>query len=92
MNLGMAPTLTIDSVVDTKVCPTVSTSSPVPRPSAFKAQVRAFVPDPMLAQSSAPVYSLIALSNLSTVGPVIKSDRVMMSAIAESMSPFTSSY
>ena len=40
---------------DTKVCPTVITRSPGPIPSAFKEQTRALVPDPIAAQSSAPV-------------------------------------
>ena len=54
-NKGVAPTFTIASVVETNVCPTVITQSPGPIPSAFKAQTKAFVPDPILAQSLAPV-------------------------------------
>ena len=55
INTGFAPTLTIASVVETNVCPTVNTSSPGPMSSAFKAHTKAVVPDPKPAQSSAPV-------------------------------------
>ena len=70
-NTGFAPTFTIASVVETNVCPTVHTVSFNPMSNAFKAHTSAFVPEPILAQSSAPVYSQIAFSNRSTVGPVM---------------------
>ncbi len=92
MNTGLAPTFTIASVVETKVCPTVHTVSHSSIPKALRAHTKAFVPDPIAAQSSAPVYLHMACSNLLTVGPVIKSFFCIMPRIALSIFDCNSSY
>ena len=71
-NTGVAPTLTMASVVATNVCGVVSTSLPSPMPKARKEHNNAVVPEPVLAQSSAPTYRANAVSNLLTSGPVMK--------------------
>ena len=91
-NTGVAPTYLIASAVAIKVKALVITSSPFVIPSASRARCKASVPDAQPIACLTPRYSAASFSNACTLGPKIKEQLAIVSAIPCSISSLISAY